>query len=205
MSPSSLVRVPASPHLPALATLACACLLVAHTLSAGVDAALQPPPLPGSEWARPAAPAEPLAEPKVTPLSAERLARLTGLTLVDASQPGPMPPEDDALPPAPGLKLLGTLVSARPEASFASLYVEASRRARTVWPGSVLDGAEVLSIERGHVLVRQGERLARVGFGPAAPSSPPPAPPGPLREAPHFQLELDRNGQPVRKAYTVGD
>lgn len=284
----SAAHVPLSPHLPALATLACVCLLVAHALNAGVETSLQPLPL--WERARPTA----RAEPPPAALSTERLARLTGLSLAEAAPPEPTP-LDETLPTAPGLKLLGTLVSARPEASCASLYVEASRRARTVWHGSVLEGAEVLSIERERVLVRQGARVAQLGFGPVSPAATPTptgTPPlgagirevGPhayvlpreelqralaqpeqlmtqarlvpsfngvgdgfklyairpeslfarlgllngdkvvrlnglamsgvesaleayarLREASHFQLELERNGQPVRKTYTVSD
>jgi general secretion pathway protein C len=287
----SLARVLAPPHLPALATVACACLLVAHTLNAVVEASLLPlPTWDVAELSR----RPPPAEPPPARLSDARLAQLTGLTLADAARPGPTPPGEDALPEASGLKLLGTLVSVRPEASCASLYVEASRRARTVWPGSVLEGAEVLSIEREQVLVRQGERVARLGFGAKPPAAMPPPTGAPtlgagirevgphayvlpreelqralaqpeqlmaqarivpafngladgfkvyvrpeslfarlgllsgdkvqrlnglalsgvenaleayarLREASHFTLELERNGQPVRKTYTVSD
>lgn len=287
----STARLSLPTHLPALATVACACLLVAHALNAVLEATLLP--LPPLALPRPSAAK---AEPPPTPLSVERLARATGLALGDALEPGAAAPEDDTLPTAPGLKLLGTLVSARPEASCASLYVEASRRARTVWPGSVLEGADVLSIERERVLLRRGERVEQLSFGTLAPSAPPPASSGPaplgagirevsphayvlpreelqralaqpeqlltqarvvpslngtgegfkvfsirpesffarlgllngdkvlsingltmssvergleayvrLRDASHFQLELERNGQRVRKTYTVSD
>jgi general secretion pathway protein C len=71
-------------------------------------------------------------------------------------------------------------VSAREEASFASIYEETARRARTVWPGSQLPGAEVVAIERTRVLLRTAGRLEQLALAPAATPAAAPAPaPGP--------------------------
>lgn len=143
-------------HLSTLLAAACGCLLVARTVNLVVEASLEP--LPAPVLTTPRTPAR--AEVPVAPLSAERLARYTGLYLPEP--PGPLSPADagaeEAIGTSTSLRLLGTLVSTRTETSRASLYEEASRRARTVGVGSALAGAEVLSIERTRVLVSSAGR-----------------------------------------------
>jgi general secretion pathway protein C len=167
---STAVRAPLPLHLAALATLACAGLLVASTINTVLAAHLLPPAL---QRTTPATARAPAAEP-ATPLSVERLARIAGLTLPDASGTLSVAAGDGPLPTARGLRLLGTLVSARPEASLASLYVEDARRTLTVGAGSALEGAEVLSIERERVLLWTGTRVEQLGLGSTT-GAPPPA------------------------------
>jgi general secretion pathway protein C len=170
----STARAPLPFHPAALFALACAGLLAARTVNAVLELSLAPLALPLQRAPRaPAAPAEPPA------LSAERLAGLTGLTLGEASGVEPQtlfPDPNGELPTARGLRLLGTAISSRAEASFASIHEERSRRVRTVWPGSQLGGAEVVSIERTRVLLRTAERLEQLPLGPAAPATPPTTP-----------------------------
>jgi general secretion pathway protein C len=75
---------------------------------------------------------------------------------------GPKPPTEvaqEAQPTQLRLQLLGTMTSTDPSLSLATLYEDSTRRTRTVWVGSTLQDAEVVSIERTRVMLRNAGRL----------------------------------------------
>lgn len=169
-------------HAFTFAMLACACLLVAQTVNTLVGASLTPLPT-ASEPAR----QEPVSASTatITSLSAEELARYTGLSLRTPTQPSQ--PSTAVLtvtvPTQLGLKLLGTLTSASTDMSLASVYEPTSQRTRTITVGSTLQGAEVLAIERTRVLFLNNGQVEVLDLtsAPAAPGmlSAPPAPAAP--------------------------
>ncbi|WP_224249873.1 type II secretion system protein GspC [Hyalangium gracile] len=176
---SALVR--SSFHAFTLAMLACACTLVAQTVNTLVS---------GSLFSVPTAPSMPRQEVSTaphstsTPLSAELLARHTGLSLDKAPKP-PAELPSDAQTTQLSLKLLGTMTSSSSGMSLASVYDDALRRTRTVWTGSMLQGAQVLAIERTRVLLMNGDRMEVLDLaslpassGMVAAPQPPPAPAG---------------------------
>lgn len=162
-------------HAFTFAMLACACLLVAQTVNTLVGASLAPHPTV-SESAR----QEPVtaSTATVTPLSAEELARYTGLSLRDASKQPSTAVLTVTVPTQLGLKLLGTLTSASTDLSLASVYEPASQRTRTVSVGSALQGAEVLAIERTRlVLLNNGQlEILDLTSSPVASGLPPSVP-----------------------------
>ncbi|WP_224366626.1 type II secretion system protein GspC [Hyalangium versicolor] len=169
---SALVR--SSFHAFTLAMLACACTLVAQTINTVVSTSLLPlPTAPILSGPKP-----PAATAGTTPpLSAELMARQMGLSLKEPSQAIAEPPVE-AQPSQLALKLLGTMTSTSSGLSLASIYDDAQRRTRTVWAGSMLQGAEVLSIERTRVLLSNGGRVEILDIlsVPATPGSTPPPP-----------------------------
>jgi general secretion pathway protein C len=169
---SALVR--SSFHAFTLAMLACACALVAQTINTVVGASLLPMPSAPATAPREAS----TASSPPTPLSAELLARHTGLSLGTQSKPPPEP-TSDTLPTQLALKLLGTMTSPNSGMSLASVYDDAMHHTRTVWTGSTLQGAQVLSIERTRLLLSNGGRVEILDISsvPAArgmPAAPPP-------------------------------
>jgi len=181
----SLVRP--SFHAFTLAMLACACLLVAQLVNTVVSTSLTPlPSAPESSRLDPAKIPAALA----TSLSAEQLARYLDLSLEAA-------PTTTLL----GLKLLGTMTSPSADLSLASVFDDASQRTRTVWVGSALQGAEVLTIERTRVILVNGGRteILDITSIPAAPG-PATAPPPPAARASGFGATLRQTGP---EAYTI--
>lgn len=162
-------------HAFTFAMLACACLLVAQTVNTLLGASLAPHPTI-SEPAR----QEPVSASTatVTPLSAEELARYTGLSLRDSSKQPDTAVLTVTVPTQLGLKLLGTLTSASTDMSLASVYEAASQRTRTVAVGSALQGAEVLAIERTRLLLLNNGQVEILDLmsSPAAPGLPPASP-----------------------------
>lgn len=106
-------------------------------------------------------------KPEPPQLRGEALARITGVS----SPPVAKPP----LPAASSLEvaLLGTLVSDGGTWSFASIEDLRTRTARSLMVGDRIDGAEVLRIERGRVLLQRGAALEylEVGRGGRPPPS----------------------------------
>ena len=149
--------------------------LVARTVNAFVGAALTPATASGSTRA---ASMRPPAAP--TPLDLPRLADLLGLPL---PAPEPVVQEPTATPAfdpnaaavRSGLrvKLLGTLVSADPYWSFASIQDATTTKSTTYMIGDDLQGAEVMEIERERVIINNNGRKefidGQAGTGQPAP------------------------------------
>ncbi|PTL78500.1 type II secretion system protein GspC [Vitiosangium sp. GDMCC 1.1324] len=167
-------------HALTLLCAACTCLVAAHAVNSVVDAWLQP--LPSLKEEAPRKQRSPLDEMQ-TPLSLAPLARYLGLPdkLRQEVIPSPTTPGDEPTPNTLGLKLLGTMISVRPSATFASVYEGATRRTRSVWMGGDIQGAQVIAIERTRVLVLNSGRVEYIGptATDAAPQGMDPKPPTP--------------------------
>lgn len=153
-----------------LAFIACSAFFVARTVNALVESALLPAP---SVRAAPVA-AAPKDEPPPV-LNVEKLAKLAGL-------PTPPPPveattevvDENAAPVKSSLrvKLLGTLLAGLPEWSIASIQDLATTLTKTYMVGDLVQGAEVLEIERSRVIIRNGGKKEYIaGDGDVAPAT----------------------------------
>jgi len=120
--------------------------------------------------------ARPPAQPAAVP-SFDALARLTGL---------PPPAQADEAPgaeePGAGLakttlpvKLLGTLVATDPRWSIATVQDLATQKSASYLVGEDIQGAEVLAISRGEVLVRNAGRRELITPQPGEGPTPAPA------------------------------
>jgi len=123
-------------------------------------------------------------------LSVERLSQLVGLP----------PPCDCAVPPVNessepsrfDARLLGTLVDeGQPNHSLAQMLSPRSSRAITYAVGERIDGAEIMSIERGRVWVRQSD--GRLAFIEGGAFQPQPLALGPVRQRSATEFELTRD------------
>ncbi|MCA2981177.1 MAG: general secretion pathway protein GspC, partial [Myxococcaceae bacterium] len=153
---------------------------VGKTANAFIEAGLLP--LPSGEARQVVKPQ--LIEP-VPQLTLDRLAKLTGLPVPkpepEVKEPE-KPVEDLTSPPVHTslrLKLLGTLVSeSNPQWSVASIQDVVTLKTNTYMVGDVVQGAEVLEIERKRVIVKHNNRREFIdenpGDGSAAPPPPPP-------------------------------
>lgn len=168
------MRRPLHLAVTSLAFLALSALLVAQTLSVLLEGALLPAPRPVSSGCT-----TPPEEPR-RPLELELLARLTRL------RPSGSPPPDAAR--SLDARLLGTLSSADPRWSLASVLEAGATRPRTVAVGDLLLGAEVVAIERSRLTLRRGERLELIDVHPP----PPEALPSPVRAVSKDEYELRR-------------
>jgi general secretion pathway protein C len=142
-----------------LVLAASTCLALAYNTNSVLDDWLQPSPCVET-------PAPPKKQPKEelpTPLALAPLARYLGLPDKLREQVIPTEPTDEARPTVLDLKLLGTMLSSRPETSLASVYEGATRRTRSVWVGGELQGAQVVAIERTRVLLLSAGRLEFIG------------------------------------------
>jgi general secretion pathway protein C len=99
----------------------------------------------------------------VATLDMERLSRLTGIQIpaepVAVHEPE-TPEVDINAPPTKSslrVKLLGTLVAADPNWSFASVQDMTTQRSQTYMVGDTILGAQVLEIERSRVIVVNGQ------------------------------------------------
>ena len=158
--------------------------LVARTVNSFVGAALTPATTSvatgSTSWRPPAAP---------TALDLPRLAQLLGLPL-----PEPEPVVQEAPQGTPAfdanaaavksglrVKLLGTLVSADPYWSFASVQDSATNKSTTYMVGDELQGAKVMEIERERVIINNNGRKefidGEAGSGQAPPVTAAVAPP----------------------------
>jgi general secretion pathway protein C len=159
---------------------------VARTANAFIEAALLPIPVPsdGRSGLKPV-----MAEP-VLPLSMERIAKLTGLPVpkpeVEVKEPA-MPQIDMDSPPVHSslrLKLLGTLLSANPEWSVCSIQDVVTLKTNTYMVGDVIQGAEVLEIERKRVIIKHNNRREYIDENPGDGSAAPPPPVQTIAAAP---------------------
>ncbi|MGZ3457378.1 MAG: type II secretion system protein GspC [Archangium sp.] len=145
-------------HALSLLCVACVGLVSAHTVSSVMEAWLQPLPSSRMETQTRTTPEE-----LRTPLALAPLARYLGLPDKVRQNVIPAEPRDEAVPNSLGLKLLGTMVAARPSATFASIYESPANRTRSVWMGGDIRGAKVLAIERNRVMLLNSGRLEYVG------------------------------------------
>jgi general secretion pathway protein C len=150
---STLVRP--SFHALSAAMLACACMLVAQIANTLLSTSLLP--LPALELPRQESSATPVKAPPA--LSAELLARYTGLSLDANSKPAPIEVSEKAPPTQLRLRLLGTMTATESSLSLATIYEDSTQRTRTVWVGSTLQEAEIIAIERTRVMLWNAGRL----------------------------------------------
>jgi general secretion pathway protein C len=187
---STLIRP--SFHALSAAMLAWACLLVAQIANTLMSASLLP---------LPTALELPRLRPTTTPveapvaLSAELLARYTGLSLDEGTKPAPVEVSEEAPPTQLRLRLLGTMTASESSFSLATLYEDSTQRTRTVWVGSRLQDAEIVAIERTRVMLWNAGRLesldASATPGTAAGTAAVPPPPnGPTGAATGFGATL---------------
>lgn len=134
--------------------------IAARTVNVFVESAIAPLPT-GAVAAR--AQRARQAEPRAS-LDLERIGKLTGLK-VSQPEPDVVAPTQAAYDPnAPPVKsglrvkLLGTLVAADPQWSFASIQDVGTQRSQTFMVGDKVQGAEVKEIERERVIVLNNNR-----------------------------------------------
>jgi general secretion pathway protein C len=163
--------------------------LLARTVNVFVESAIAPASTvqPTKAASRPKA-AEPVAQ-----LNAEKLAKLTGLPPPVKDVPV-VEPEKEDMSSAPvrtslAVKLLGTLLAASPEWSIASIYDDVTKKTQTYMVGSLIQGAEVLEIERERVIIKHNGRREFIdstlgGGGGAIAYAPTPAMASPVNTSP---------------------
>lgn len=165
-----------------LAFILLAAYLVARTVNVFVESAIAPVPRPAT-GARAQAQQRRAAEPVAT-LSLDTLSRVTGIKVpqeVAVVEPDQPQFDENAAPVKSGLRvrLLGTLVAASQEWSFASIQDVSTQRSQTYMVGDSIMGAEVLSIERERVIVKNAGRKEFIDSQPGDGSGAPVAPPLP--------------------------
>lgn len=178
--------------------------LVARTVNAFVASALVPAPS-----STPAARAVRADTGPRTQLDLASLANYLGLPLPPppvAIQEPEIPEIDPNAAPVKSdlrVQLLGTLVSADPMWSFASVQDASSKKTTTYMVGDVISGAAILDIERERVIINNGGRkefidgVAGSGAAPvtaavARPSAPRPAADEGIRQINDNTYEVDR-------------
>ena len=190
------ILVRPSHHLLTLSCVALLALTTAYAVNSTLEAVLEHRPVAGDDTAR-----GPRSRDDVlsTPLSRTALARQLGMPAPGSADPSPARTDATTgpMPNTLGLKLLGTLVSTAPSATFASIYDGPTRRTRSVWLGSDLGGAQVLAIERTRVIVLNAGRLESIDpgeGGPAPTPAPPASPQGPssVRQVGPSTFEISR-------------
>ncbi len=120
------------------------------------------------------------------------------------------PPEDPGAGPAKTslkVRLLGTLVASDPRWSLATVQDLATQQSATYLVGERIQGAEVLAISRGEVLVRNGGRRELITpepgeAGQAGAPSTPGASPTPVAVGPRV-LEPDGSAPPKAAPLSV--
>ncbi|WP_223635150.1 type II secretion system protein GspC [Corallococcus sp. EGB] len=158
-------------------------LLAARTVNLFVESSISP--APASEAPARGAQRPHAADSGLASLDPERLSKLTGVKLPEvevAVKEPPGPPQFDAnAPPAKSglrVKLLGTLVAANPDWSFASIQDMTTQRSQTYMIGNNLMGATIMEIERERVIINNGGRREFIdgqpGDGAVAAYTPPP-------------------------------
>ncbi|NBD08585.1 general secretion pathway protein GspC [Corallococcus sp. Z5C101001] len=157
-------------------------LLAARTVNLFVESSISP--APASEAPARVAQRTHAADSGLASLDVERLSRLTGVKLPEpeVAVKEPTPPEFDAnAPPAKSglrVKLLGTLVAANPDWSFASIQDMTTQRSQTYMVGNNLMGATIMEIERERVIINNNGRREFIdgqpGDGAVAAYTPPP-------------------------------
>ncbi len=161
-------------------------LLAARTVNLFVESSISP--APASEAPARVAQRTHAADSGLATLDPERLSRLTGVKLpeveVAVKEPTATPDFDANAPPAKSglrVKLLGTLVAANPDWSFASIMDMNTQRSQTYMVGNNLMGATIMEIERERVIINNGGRREFIdgqpGDGAVAAYTPPVAAP----------------------------
>jgi general secretion pathway protein C len=144
-----------------LVFIALVALLVARTVNLFVESSIAPSPSTGTATR---APHKARQAETVATLDIERLSRLTGIQIpaepVAVHEPETPAMDPNAPPVKSGLrvKLLGTLVAADSNWSFASVQDMTTQRSQTYMVGDVIQGANVIDIERERVIVLNGGR-----------------------------------------------
>jgi general secretion pathway protein C len=158
-------------------------LLAARTVNLFVESSISPSP--ASEAPARVAQRTHAADSAVASLDPVSLSRLTGVKLpepeVAVKEPTSAPQFDANAPPAKSglrVKLLGTLVAANPDWSFASIQDMNTQRSQTYMIGNDLMGTTVMEIERERVIINNGGRREYIdsqpGDGAVAAYTPPP-------------------------------
>ncbi|WP_171421953.1 MULTISPECIES: type II secretion system protein GspC [Corallococcus] len=157
-------------------------LLAARTVNLFVESSISP--APASEAPARVAQRTHAADSGLATIDAERLSRLTGVKLPEpeVAVKEPTAPEFDAnAPPSKSglrVKLLGTLVAANPDWSFASIQDMTTQRSQTYMIGNNLMGATIMEIERERVIINNNGRREFIdgqpGDGAVAAYTPPP-------------------------------
>jgi general secretion pathway protein C len=111
--------------------------------------------------------------------SLEKLARLSGLPLPEP-EPDVLEPNQAAVdlnaPPVKTslrVKLLGTLIAGDPRWSIASIQDVVTQKSETYMIGDLIQGAEILEIERTQVLILNNNRREYINAEPGDGSGPP--------------------------------
>jgi general secretion pathway protein C len=133
--------------------LTAAALFTARTLNLFVEASIAPP---APAWARSSGPP---AKGLAPSLDVAGLARITGLPTKTVS-------ESDDVPATLRVRLLGTLLSADPAWSIASLLDLTRQRSSTVMVGDRVQDCRVLEILRDRVIVAHNGRREVIGLDP---------------------------------------
>jgi len=132
--------------------------VAARTANLFVEAAVAP--LPSMESPRTVTRATPVQP--VTPLSLDRVAKLTGLPVPQEAEVQEPQTSDDMFskPVKTSLrvKLLGTLLASHPQWSLAEILDTGTNHAQTFMVGDKLEGAEILEIERERVIILNSRR-----------------------------------------------
>jgi general secretion pathway protein C len=181
-----------------LAFIVAVAWLVTKTGNAFIESALMPLPLGTARAA-----VKPVQRETVASLNLERIAKLTGLPVpkpeVEVKEPENKAPVVDLnAPPVKcslRVRLLGTLVSEwAPEWSVASIQDVVTLKTQTYMQHDLVQGAEVLEIERARVIVLfNGRREYIDGTAGDGSSAPPPAPvvqARPVNDAPPASVAL---------------
>ncbi|WP_338279076.1 type II secretion system protein GspC [Corallococcus caeni] len=157
-------------------------LLAARTVNLFVESSISP--APASEAPARVAQRTHAADSGLATIDAERLSRLTGVKLPEpevAVKEPPSPEFDANAPPSKSglrVKLLGTLVAANPDWSFASIQDMTTQRSQTYMIGNNLMGATIMEIERERVIINNNGRREFIdgqpGDGAVAAYTPPP-------------------------------
>jgi general secretion pathway protein C len=155
--------------------------MVARTANSFLEVAILPLPTGGAARTT----GRPPTVEKPAQLGLERIAQLMGL---------PLPPPEPEVKDDPAadynsapvktslrVKLLGTLIAAKPDWSIASILDLSNQRAQTFMTGDKVQGAEILDIERERVIIFNSRRREYIGGdeapGAVAAYTPPVRPP----------------------------
>ncbi|MCE9666702.1 general secretion pathway protein GspC [Myxococcus stipitatus] len=157
-------------------------LLAAKTVNLFVESSISPVPTAGTA-AR--VPSTPRHEQAAALPDMNELSRVTGIKIpepeVAVKEPTTPTVDPNAAPVKSGLrvKLLGTLVAANPDWSFASIQDMVTQRSQTYMVGNNIQGATVETIERERVIVLNNGRREFIDGQPGdgAQAFTPPSPP----------------------------
>lgn len=188
-----------------LAFLAVAGFLSARTVNTFVAAKLAPPVAMKASGATTGAPAPRMDG--LASLDLERTARAFGIELPKEKAPEEIAqpvydPNADPVKSSLRATLVGTMVSNRPEWSFATLRDDTTQDTGMYLPGDQFLGAEILSIERLRVILLNNGRKEYLSIGDIAPPAPAmpavaSAPPPPSGGGDAAITQLDENNYEI--------